>query len=280
VTDYGMFNAWLGNHGFEPKESIIAVHTWSDRPCLETIWLTRRAAFEQWQAVQSVRRFSKLGRKWLVSLARLPGKRALFLGVYGIGEAHRLTETTIDQLTGEDYKGCWRYDLTPIREAEAFSRCVTVGEVEPSRYWWPRADEYDKPIVTLLNEPHDPAFPGAMKLRKVDLSELPRFPRLWRDGLTRECGVYVMWFDDCWYVGMADGADGFLGRWEDYRRTGDGGNMLVMKYLASHPHAKVRAEAVWPMGPGDSRDDVQEMEALWKARMAEWFPDKRSLNGN
>ena len=58
---------------------------------------------------------------------------------------------------------------------------------------------------------------------------LPEIPQAWKDHLKDAKGIYLLTFPDGWrYVGSASGdKEGFWQRWDDYVRTGHGGNRIL-----------------------------------------------------
>jgi hypothetical protein len=62
------------------------------------------------------------------------------------------------------------------------------------------------------------------------------------------------------YVGPADGADGFLGRWLEYARSGHGGNVA----LKDHELSDYRVSILEVAG---TNEDLLAMEARRKAKL-------------
>ncbi len=62
------------------------------------------------------------------------------------------------------------------------------------------------------------------------MSSLETLPRTWRAALSALTGIYLLSdpeTGEARYVGQADSAAGFLGRWGDYARNGHGGNVAM-----------------------------------------------------
>jgi len=75
------------------------------------------------------------------------------------------------------------------------------------------------------------------------------------------------------YVGKADGALGFWGRWLNYATTGDGGNVRLKSREASDYQVSILEVA----GSADTAHDILQMESRWKAKLQTRL---MGLNGN
>ena len=65
------------------------------------------------------------------------------------------------------------------------------------------------------------------------------------------------------YVGLAEGAGGFWQRWQDYYRTGHGGNIALKSRELSDYQISVLEVA----GSAASSDDLYKMESRWKKKL-------------
>jgi hypothetical protein len=61
----------------------------------------------------------------------------------------------------------------------------------------------------------------------------------------------------------ADGADGFWGRWQEYIRTGHGGDVA----LKSRDPSDYQASILEVAGTAATLPEIQEMERLWKRKL-------------
>lgn len=78
-------------------------------------------------------------------------------------------------------------------------------------------------------------------------------------------GIYLIWdtVRQAGYVGSAGGADDILGRWQDYARTGHGGNVELRR---SEPR-DLRFSILQRTSPDLEPTQVVAIEASWKERL-------------
>jgi hypothetical protein len=65
------------------------------------------------------------------------------------------------------------------------------------------------------------------------------------------------------YVGKADGAEGFWGRWQEYVRTGHGGNVA----LKSRDPGDYQVSILEVAGTAATPEVIAKMEILWKKKL-------------
>lgn len=76
----------------------------------------------------------------------------------------------------------------------------------------------------------------------------------------------MLTFDDGQqYVGSASGDDGFWQRWDDYVRTGHGGNKVLIDEKRDARKAVVSILEV--AGSSKSRKDIIELEMNWQSKL-------------
>ncbi|WP_269083041.1 hypothetical protein [Methylobacterium sp. WSM2598] len=75
------------------------------------------------------------------------------------------------------------------------------------------------------------------------------------------------------YVGSATGAGGFLGRWEDYARTGRGGNVR----LRARDPSDYQVSVLQVAGSDTTDEEILGMESLWKRKLQS---QEMGLNAN
>jgi len=99
----------------------------------------------------------------------------------------------------------------------------------------------------------------------AQLSELEALPVSWGVALRASRGIYLLTCPRTTeqYVGAALGADGFLGRWLAYARSGHGGNVG----LKIRDPSDYRVSILEVAGSSASTEDILAMEALWKAKL-------------
>lgn len=166
-------------------------------------------------------------RIWLNFLAT-SGRRARFLTAY---ENHG---EMMEQRTAQRR-------FFDLRDSVVFSalrnRLVIEWTADPVNWAKTGNKTLDMKIVEIAN-PHVEPFPGFHSL-VVDYNQLQlivhddRYDQ-WRTALSAVQGIYLIADRKTGqlYVGKADGADRFLGRWTAYAKTGHGGN-TALKELES-----------------------------------------------
>ncbi len=95
--------------------------------------------------------------------------------------------------------------------------------------------------------------------------ELGVLPTKWRDALRQWRGIYFILdvSDGKGYVGAAYGAENLLGRWQNYAKSGHGGN----KRLRERKSENLRFSILQRVSPDMESQDVQSLEASWKDRL-------------
>lgn len=90
-------------------------------------------------------------------------------------------------------------------------------------------------------------------------------PPDWRSALSSVAGVYLLVCpeDGQQYVGSATGDGGFWQRWQDYARTGHGGNVR-MKDI---PDADYQITVLEVASSSATIDEITDLEALWKRKL-------------
>ena len=103
----------------------------------------------------------------------------------------------------------------------------------------------------------------------------------WQDILRETKGVYLIsdTVTGNLYVGSATGADGFLGRWHDYKKTGHGGNKKIKLgiELGEINVDHFQLSILETLSNLASRDDGIIAEQTWKRKLGK---KATSLNGN
>ena len=110
----------------------------------------------------------------------------------------------------------------------------------------------------------EPDFPGFLNL-VTTLSKIDAFPQEWIAALKYSKGIYLLTCPKTkeQYVGKADGEQGFWGRWQDYIRTGHGGNVA----LKSRDPSDYQVSILEVAGTRSTPDDIIKMEIQWKAKL-------------
>ncbi|WP_417218140.1 GIY-YIG nuclease family protein [Arthrobacter sp.] len=209
--------------GVEPDDVMVIRHTLTPNDLTDESD-AKGTRLMQYTREQSLRNkvSAQPPRLWLNFLAT-SGRRARFLTAY---ENHG--ELLEDRTATHRY-----FDL---RESAVFSALANrlVIEWTPDTVNWAKAGArtLTMPVVEIA-DPHIEPFPGFDSLL-VDFNQLQRILHddryaQWRTALAAVQGIYLIADRKTGhlYVGKADGAERFLGRWSTYAKTGHGGNVAL-----------------------------------------------------
>lgn len=209
--------------GLVPEDVVVIRHT------LTTDGMTREdtlgpelLAYTRSQGIRNSKLRKTPGRIWLNFLAT-SGRRARFLTAFeNYGE---LPEERTDILRF--------FDLRPSPVFSAYRHRLVIEWTADTVNWAKTGDQALALPVTEIADPHTKPFPGFDSLI-VGFNELPDIVddvryREWQTALRSVQGIYLIADTKSGqlYVGKADGAEGFLGRWSEYVRTGHGGNIAL-----------------------------------------------------
>jgi len=239
------------------------------------VWRTDRPRFDEYQSFQLSDRRAHFAAPYWAAFGGV-GPRTLFLGVYAARLVGPVEAGSINPFTGED--------LTPFRLDRyacgltdllaEYSTKLFIDWGASNRAWVQRADRLPKPVTALLEAFRDPPFPGYLEFLRP-LSEIAALPEGWADALRRAKGVYVLTCPRTreQYVGKADGAEGFWGRWMAYVTTGHGGNVR----LRSRDPSDYQVTILEVAGSAAGERDIIEMEERWKRKL---LSREMGLNAN
>src|SRR5262249_7010451 len=132
------------------------------------------------------------------------------------------------------------------------------------RAWVQRADQRNKCVTELRTAFKEPEFPGFLNFIQP-LSRLDSLPRSWATVLQSSRGIYLLTCPRTQeqYVGAATGEGGFWVRWQDYVRTGHGGDVA----LKSRDPSDYQVSILEVAGTAAALEDILKMEARWKAKL-------------
>jgi len=116
----------------------------------------------------------------------------------------------------------------------------------------------------LRREFSEPDFPGFLNFIEP-LSGLDKLPRSWIVALQSSRGIYLLTCPSTkeQYVGSATGGESFWGRWQDYVKTGHGGNVALKSRNPSDYQVSILEVA----GTASMMDDILKMERQWKLKL-------------
>lgn len=291
-------NDLLQKHGINPAKTIVMRHR-PDEPGLRKIlpWMVHGSpeifnAYQQSHNGAQEKALQKLaGDGWVASFLGIFPGQAIFCGLYRI---HGYKEIGQEQFwaipankvlrehgmlgwarKGRE-RGLW-FDLLPDPSfyQEWIGRLV-VGWPKPERSWWRRAE---KNAICVLSITEESIFVKAMPdWRELVLSwaELSLIPASWRKSLQEWRAIYLIrdLKDGMAYVGSAYGKENLLGRWRNYAKSGDGGNLLLKRRKPEEFVFTILER----LGPDLDAKNVIEAENSWKIRLGTIQPC--GLNSN
>lgn len=198
---------------------------------------------------------------------------ALFVGAHHVGESWLVGDGSRRPTLHHDESRYWpraptdrAYQLDPLPEFEDLTGRVLIrwGAPNSARAWSQWAHRQNKEIVELRRTVSEPDFPG-FSLFSTTLEGIASLPPTWRAALASVKGVYLLVSPDTGdqYVGSAYGADGFIGRWDQYFRDGHGGNKL----LRARGRVDYAISILEIASPDMSDADIIHRESTWKSRL-------------
>ena len=202
-----------------------------------------------------------------------PG-RAVFVGLYRC-VGHRITSVadrrkiaswtalTDYGITDKGQDQIW-FDLKRTRHFAEWSGKLVI-EWKSERSWSRWAD---KNVFEILAINEESVFAEELpNWRDMVLSwnDLKIIPTRWRNALREWRGIYFI-FDvsqNKGYVGSAYGSENICGRWENYAKTGHGGNKLLRDCKPEN----LRFSILERLSPDTPADETIQRENTWKERL-------------
>jgi len=240
--------------------------------------LRRRGWLELYQSYQSNPRFHKVEQ--IVCFYGLPGTRAGFYGVYMVHEHHPASEGSI--LPECEFSKIWHdrshffYDLERDRRFDELRDRIIIDWGAGALAWVQRLA--NKPVLEIL-EPGRKLAPFAdyleFSLTHAQLTDLfanEEAHRDWRVPLSAVAGVYLILAQRSGdlYVGSAYGESGIWGRWREYARSGDGGNLPLRELIRTNPAEypeQFRFSVLQILPKTMAREEVLQRETLYKQKL-------------
>jgi hypothetical protein len=230
------------------------------------LWRDDLNKFELYQSTQSKKNRSKLKAPyWAVFVGTLD-ERTMFVGLYSVKYSGLLKEDTpkphrdgIDKA-----RSCDVYKLDLLEIHKDFIGKLFIDWGPGALAWVQYADRNNKPVIELRKEFKEPEFPGHLNFIEP-LSKTDKLPASWIISLKYSHGVYLLTCPKTkeQYVGSATGENGFWGRWQDYIRTLDGGNICLKSRAPSDYQVSILEVA----GSSASAKDILTMEERWKKKL-------------
>lgn len=226
------------------------------------LWLTDEGRFELYQRIQRKHRFE--GVQWIVAFVATPLDETLFAGIYRVDGVDKAPVGTIDPVGGHDVSGLFMYDLARDQALSDYAGRIVVEWGVGYRAWVQRPDRQDKPVIEIRRTASEPPFPGFTSF-SWPIRELASVPPSWRGALSAVGGVYLLVCRATGkqYIGSASGAGGFWARWENYLRTGHGGNRGMKLAEGNDYQVSVLEFASSSL----DREAIIRMEERWKDKL-------------
>jgi hypothetical protein len=159
---------------------------------------------------------------------------------------------------------CDVYDLTLEERLRDLVGLLLIDWGLGNRAWLQLADKQDKRVTELRTRLTEPDFPGFLSFTEP-LSKLESLPKGWTDVLKCSKGIYLLVCPKTreQYVGSATGEGGFWSRWEEYVRTGHGGDVA----LKSREPSDYQVSILEVAGTASTVENILEMEGRWKKKL-------------
>jgi hypothetical protein len=264
-----MFNTILNEAGLCPADVRLLRHKDTRATRGRTpyeLWRDNRPQFELYQSTQSIPNRKKFTAPfWAVFIVN-PAEETMFAGIYSVKYRGLLEQDTPQpHRNGIDLAGsCDVYDLSPRNELSEFSGKLFIDWGPGALAWVQYANKNNKLVTEVRKEFQEPAFPGYLNFIQP-MSKLEALPKSWVAALQSSRGVYLLTCPKTkeQYVGSATGEEGFWGRWQDYIRTGHGGNLG----LKSRDPSDYQVSILEVAGTSATIEDVRMMEGRWQAKL-------------
>jgi hypothetical protein len=218
---------------------------------------------EQYQAVQK-RQFFSVG-EFVASFVVTPppASDTLFIGLYEVRGMGTCPAGQRDRLTGEDVSGFICYELRPDHRLDEYRERLVVDWGKATRAYVQLASRQPKRLLALRDQA-EPPFPGFSQFC-VDIRDITGLYPSWQQRLREVKGIYVLVDKDsgAQYVGSAKGEDSLYGRFSDYARTGDGGNVELRRRAGARYQVGI-LQIVDQSLPDHS---IEEIEGWWKRKL-------------
>jgi hypothetical protein len=278
-------NELLQHKNIDPKQ-VVALRHRPHEPRVRKVlpWLAAENphlfnVYQQTQTPQLEAAMTQMvGTGYVASFIGHAPKAALFVGLYAIRDARRLTRREFfavpecKSMTTFGWQGLgpgrtsvlW-FDLALQDFYSAWKGRLIVQWPPPERSWWRRAHRNEMAVLSVLE---DSALEAAMPpWEEIELGwdELNTVPQRWAARLAEWRGIYYIFdtLDGKSYVGSACGAENLLGRWRGYGKTGHGGNRL----LRHRDPRTFRFSILQRVSPDLDAAEVVRLESTWKERL-------------
>lgn len=237
-------SAILKDYGLSIEDTKLVRHP-LNKPDIHEIYSKGGLSFiEAYQATQAKRRFDNC--TYIVSFLGTTSKQAKFIGVYkimGIVEGPKIQEY---MPVGYPYKEHFAennvyYKMKRVDLMEDLINRLIIDW--PSPISWCNWASTEKEVLSILSN-DEIEFPGYENLiltysQLSDIVEGDERYQKWHDALENVNGIYLICDtkNNMQYIGSTYNNEGILGRWTNYVRTLDGGDIGIKAHLKKHPNA-------------------------------------------
>lgn len=284
----------LAEADIDPRAVVVMRHQPYEpqlRALFPSIALEARDLYNAYQSAHNSRAESALRKaSYLASFIADGAGRALFIGMYrvcgavpvnreqwlAIPENRRLMDLGMLSWIEKGRTEALWFDLKLTEFYHDWFGRLVIHWPPPDRSWYRWADRNDFAIQAVHAE--NALESPSVTWEQIALSwdELSFLPRKLRDSLMHWRGIYLITdrLDGCQYVGSASGADNLLGRWQNYSKSGHGGNKL----LKPRDRQNFVFSILQRVSPDMPSDEVVAIENSWKLRLRTRAPN--GLNEN
>jgi hypothetical protein len=230
------------------------------------LWRDNRPQFELYQSIQRIQSRKKfIVPYWAVFIVNL-NDDTMFTGLYAVRYRGLLEQDTPKpHMEGIDKAGsCDVYDLTLKDTLSDLIGRLFINWGNAALAWVQHANRHNKPVTELQEVFQEDSFPGFLNFIKP-LSKLEKIPKSWIAAFQSSRGIYLLTCPKTkeQYVGSATGGEGFWGRWQDYVKTGHGGNLG----LKSRDPSDYQVSILEVAGTSATTEDIISMEGRWQSKL-------------
>lgn len=276
------FVSLLPSIDIDPAETLVVRHVPVEKSLRRVLpWLAveRPDLWLAYQRIQwkSLEKAMTLGR-YVASFIGQDAATATFAGLYKIGSWKELDAAGYNSFTGNselialgmggrsvDMPNCLAFELDSLGLYDDWIGRLTIQWPKPYQKWWRWGASGSFPVLTIEAESRFVRGMPSWEDLVLTQAELQSLPASWKSALSQWRGIYLIYDAgrQAGYVGSAYGTGNILGRWNDYARTGHGGN----KELKSSSPADLRFSILQRTSPDLDTEAVIALEASWKQRL-------------
>ena len=266
----------LKDYGFDQNCSFKLVRHSSEKISIEE--LIRNNLFEDYQCIQPEDYFKC---DYIISFVGKGTTKALFWGVYKVKKIEKINakiENTLnkykEEFPNDNLNEKYFYTLEKQNGYKDLEQRVIIDWGKGVRRWV--QNKCDKNVIEIKPEGFVMDFDSYYKT-VLSFSELERIFKnsdanfIWKNKLSSVSGIYLILDTKTGkqYIGSACGKNGIWGRWEEYIKTGAGGNILLKELLKKNNDYKYNFQfTILQTLPSNlKKDEVNDYETLYKKKL-------------